>query len=339
MTINKEDLRVALERVRPGLASRELIEQSTSFAFLGDRVVTYNDEISVSHPVKDLDIRGAVKAEALYDFIARAPKDELEIEIEGTQLRIKAGRSRAGLVLEEDIRLPIEEVGKIGKWKKLPNGFLDGLKMSYHICSSDMSRPVLTCVHANGRYLEASDAYQIIRYELEEEIPYAPFLLPASSAKELLKYEGVAEISKGKGWVHFRTKDGTVFSARIFDGEFPTIDHLLEVEGSEITFTGSVMEALERAYIFARDSGKEMPVVTVTISEGSMLLRAEGESGWFEESLRVRYKGDRIRLMIGIESLITLLKQQKKSILGTNRMRIAGDSWVHVVATMVPEDE
>ena len=48
MKINKKELQEALERVKPGLASRELIEQSTSFAFMRDRVVTYNDEISIS---------------------------------------------------------------------------------------------------------------------------------------------------------------------------------------------------------------------------------------------------------------------------------------------------
>ena len=69
MKINKVELQEALEKVKPGLASRELIEQSTSFAFMGDRVVTYNDEISISHPVKNLDVTGAVKAQTLYAFL------------------------------------------------------------------------------------------------------------------------------------------------------------------------------------------------------------------------------------------------------------------------------
>ena len=75
MKINKAELQTALEKVKPGLASRELIEQSTSFAFMGDRVVTYNDEISISHPVAGVDINGAVKAQALYDFVSEVKKE------------------------------------------------------------------------------------------------------------------------------------------------------------------------------------------------------------------------------------------------------------------------
>ena len=66
MKVNKEKLRQALEIVRPGLANKEVIEQATSFAFMDGRVVTYNDEISISHPVEGIEIEGAVKADQLY---------------------------------------------------------------------------------------------------------------------------------------------------------------------------------------------------------------------------------------------------------------------------------
>ena len=67
-TIKRAELKEALETVKPGLASKEIIEQSTSFAFMGDKVVTYNNKISMSHPVKGLDITGAVKADEMYQL-------------------------------------------------------------------------------------------------------------------------------------------------------------------------------------------------------------------------------------------------------------------------------
>ena len=48
------------------LANRELIEQSTSFAFMKNLVVTYNDEISITHPVEGLNLTGAIKADEFY---------------------------------------------------------------------------------------------------------------------------------------------------------------------------------------------------------------------------------------------------------------------------------
>ena len=69
MKLNKTDLQKALEIVKPGLANKEMIEHSTSFAFIGGRVVTYNDEISLSHPVEGLEIEGAIHAEELYKLL------------------------------------------------------------------------------------------------------------------------------------------------------------------------------------------------------------------------------------------------------------------------------
>ena len=54
--MKKNDLVEALEVVKPGLANKDLIEQTTSFAFINGNVVTYNDEISISSPIEDLEI-------------------------------------------------------------------------------------------------------------------------------------------------------------------------------------------------------------------------------------------------------------------------------------------
>ena len=56
MKTNKTKLQTALEIVKPGLANKEIIEQSTSFAFLKGKVVTYNDEVSISHPLKGIEL-------------------------------------------------------------------------------------------------------------------------------------------------------------------------------------------------------------------------------------------------------------------------------------------
>jgi len=77
MNIQKEQLKKALETVKPGLAGKEIIEQSTSFAFMGDRVVTYNDEISISHPVEGLNLTGAIRAEELYQLLSKLKREEI----------------------------------------------------------------------------------------------------------------------------------------------------------------------------------------------------------------------------------------------------------------------
>jgi len=340
MKINKTELQKALEKVKPGLSSKELVEQSTSFAFMGGRIITYNDEISISHPVKDLNVTGAVKAQSLYAFLSKIKRDEIILEWEENQVVIKAGRSKAGLVLEQEIKLPVEEVGEIGKWVELPEGFLNALRFCYPCCSKDMSRPILTCVYVSGKEMQASDSFQIVKYQLEKKIPVKPFLLPASAAHELVKYD-VKEIAEGSGWYHFKTEDGTIFSSRVFDGEFPSIAKLLEFDGVEIAFPKTSIQALDRAQVFAKNSDFAgiMATVEVEVYKDQIKFASKDESGWFEETIKTNYKGDKIKFITGAGFLINLLTHSSSScVYGENRIKFNGENWTHVIAVSVNED-
>jgi DNA polymerase III sliding clamp (beta) subunit (PCNA family) len=341
LKINKAELQVALENVKPGLANKELIEQSTSFAFIGDRVVTYNDEISVSHPVTGLEnMRGAVKAKALYEFLAKVKDEEIEIEQQENQVVIKAGRSKAGLLFEQEIRLPLEEIGEIGKWENLPEDFLPALSLCYSACSSDMSRPILTCVNVIGDKVEASDSYQIIQYQLKEGVP-GDFLIPASSVKELIKYD-IQEISLGENWAHFRTPEGTIFSCRTVEGEFPDVEKFLDIEGDEFTFPEDMKEALNRANVFAKKEITDVstiPTVKVKAKDGELILTAQNEYGWFEEKLKTQHEDVKFSFSIGVEFLISLFDRLKTCKISDNKIGFAGDSWKHVIAVMSEDEE
>ncbi len=337
MKINKSDLQGALEKVKPGLAQKDLIEQATSFTFLGDRVVTYNDEISISHPVKGLDVTGAIKAQALYAFLNKIKKDEIDIEWEENQVLIKAGRSKAGLVFEQEVRLPIdEEIGEIGKWKKLPGNFLDALKFCHPCCSRDMSRPVLTCVSISKEKVEASDSYQIVRYELDGKMPVKEFLIPATAVKELVRY-GVKEIAAGESWVHFRTEDGTIFSSRVLNNEFPDTEPHLKVDGVAFSFPKNTDEILERANVFSKKeiSTGEIAIVTVEIKDKRVKFSAENEYGWFEEEARVKYDDKPVKFAVGIEFLTALFDKLQNCVIGPDKIGFSGENWQHVVAMMV----
>jgi DNA polymerase III sliding clamp (beta) subunit (PCNA family) len=340
MKISRAELLEALEKVKPGLANKELIEQSTSFAFIGDRVVTYNDEISVSHPVKGLEnMKGAIKAKTLYEFLARVKDEEIEIEQEENEVLIKTGRSKAGLRFEHEIRLPLEEVGEIGKWKKLPEDFVDALRLSYPACSNDMSRPILTCVNIRGDKVEASDSFQIIQYRLKKKMP-ADFLIPASSVKELIKYD-IQKVSVGENWVHFRTPEGTILSCRTVEGKFPDVEKFLDIEGEEFTFPEDMREALNRANVFAKKETdiSTIPTVKVIVKNGELILSARNEYSWFEEKLKTRHKDIKFSFSIGVEFLINLFDKLKTCKISDNKIGFAGDSWTHVIAIMSEDEE
>src|SRR5690625_1182784 len=100
MKIKKSVLLDALEIVRPGLSNDEVVEQSTSFAFIGDKVITYNDDISVSHPISNLGFEGAVRSQEIYEFLKKSRSETVHIEVTENEVKLKCGKSVAGLPYE-----------------------------------------------------------------------------------------------------------------------------------------------------------------------------------------------------------------------------------------------
>lgn len=338
MKINKSELQSALEKVRPGLANKELIEQSTSFAFMGDRVVTYNDEISISHPVKELNVTGAVKAQELYQFLNKVDKDEIEVEWEECQVKIKAGKSKAGLTLQEEIRLPIDEIGNIGEWENLPDGFMEGMRFCRSSCSKDMSNPVLTCLHVRqDGYVESSDGFRITRYTLNDALPINTFLIPVSSVVELIKYN-IKQIAQGYGWIHFKTDEGTIFSCRIFQDNYPAIAHILDVsEGKEIALPQDMSNALDRAQVFAKADFSGDSLVAIYIADSKMTVSTESDSGWFEETIRIKYKDDPIQFKTNPIFLSEMLGKVRNCVIGKEKIKFDGENWVHIIGLIMEE--
>ena len=329
MKINKIELQKALEIVKPGLANKEIIEQSTAFAFIKGRVVTYNDEISLSHPIKGLEVEGAIQATELYQLLGKLKSEEVEIEVKGSEILLSSGRSKAGLTLQQEIKLPLKEIGEQGKWKPLPENFLKHLGFAMTSCSRDMSRPVLTCININGNHIEASDGYRITRCELEEEMPVKGFLLPATSAVELHKLKPV-QVAEGDGWMHFQTEVGTVMSCRIFEDEFPNINSHLEVEGVQITLPRVMNEIMDRAEVFAKRDYMLDESIEITLENKHIRITAKSDTGWFEEEMPIRYEDSPVSFSIAPYLLKGILEETLVGVLSENRLRFEGEGWIYV---------
>lgn len=328
--MNREDILNALEIVKPGLASKEHIEQSTCFAFKDGKVVTFNDEISVSHPVEGLEgLEGAIQANEFYQVLCKMKTNEIEIEIEGSEVRLKSGRAKAGLVLQEKIRMPLEAIGEKSKWKKIPEGMLDALKFVSFACSSDMSRPIITCVNVKSDgTIEASDSYRIISYKMNEEVPISSFLLPASTIRRLGGCKPT-QISEGYGWVHFMTSAGTEYSCRTFFGDtFPDISKFMKVQGEDFELPRAIEEVLDRAAIFSNEADSN--AVTITIKPKRIVIRGQSDTGWFEEDMNLKYRGPEKQFTIRPELLKDVVKMLRKCILGENAIKFIGDNWEYV---------
>lgn len=329
--INRKELLNALEKVRPGLASTEVVEQATSFAFLEGKVATYNDEISVQHPVAGVDFIGAVKAQELYRLLEKLPEEEIELFKEGNEIRLKAGRKKAGLTLFEEVTMPLQEAETDGKWKPVPDGMMEGLAFSLFSCARSSSMPVLSCVHVTQEgTIESSDNHRVTQY-FASPTKLKPFAVPATSVKAMERYD-FDMISQSPGWVHLKSKQGTVFSSRIFGGNYPDIQKagIMKVDGIAVIFPQSIDQILTRAQVFCGQNDEES--VTVSLSPDTLQIQAKTDSGWFKEETRAKYKGEPVQFRINPTFLQQITKTIRKCILGETKIKFIGDNWEHVIS-------
>lgn len=333
--MKRDDLVRALEVVKPGLANKEIgnIEQTTAFAFLDGRVVTYNDEISIAAPIEGLEVEGAIKAEELYKFLKKLTRETIEIESTETEVVLKCGRAKAGFLLQHEIKLPLEEVKKKSDWQTLPENFKEALAFTMTTCARDLSRPVLTCINVRSDgVLESSDDYRISRYKLNDSMLAETFLLPATAAHVISNYP-IVSIAEGENWVHFATEDGIEFSCRVFEENFPEVGDIIDsAKGSTIELPEKMGEVVDRAAIFCTQESILDQKMIVSISGRRLKLRAESETSWFEEQLNVSHEGEDITISINPHLLRMILSQTRQCILSERCLKFAGENWEHVVA-------
>jgi DNA polymerase III sliding clamp (beta) subunit (PCNA family) len=332
MKIQKEELRKALEIVKPGLANKEIAEQTSSFAFIDGFVVTYNDSISIRHPIGDLGLNGAIRAEKMYKLLSKIKKDEIEIQIDKTELTITTGRAEAKLAIETEITMPILDIKKITKkFQDLPDNFSQNLRFAMQSCSRDMSRPVLTAVHIReDGGLEGSDGFRLARIR-GDGMPVADFLLPADSAAQVVKLKP-ARICLESAWVHFQNEEGTIISSRIFEDDvYPKVDHIFEFAGEELSLPKSIADILDRATIFSSDSDHFLDQqVTVQIENNKAIISGECSTGSYKETANIRYEGEKIQFSMTPHLFKDILTETHECVVGEGRIKFTGENWEYL---------
>lgn len=340
MKINRANLLTALEIVKPGLANKDLIEQSTSFAFMGDRIVTYNDDISISHPIQGLELQGAIKAEKLYQILGKLKQEEISLEISTGEIVLKSGRAKAGLAIQAEIKLPLEEeVAYKEKWKTLPKKFVEAVSMTMGSAAKSMTRPILTCVNIRkDGVVESSDNYRVMQYNMKEEMPIETILLPVSAAVVMVKLLP-NKIAKGKGWIHFKNEEGTILSCRVFSDKFPDTTLVMEGKGTKFVFPEAVKDLIERVSVFAKRDHMLDEVIHISMYDGKLKMRGESDTEWFEETIKMDFKGDETSFYITPYLLKSIVSQTNSGILAKGKLKFKGDNWTYVAFLKTPKKE
>lgn len=310
--------------VKSGLSSKELIQQSNCFIFQEGRVLTYNDEISVSTPF-DADFTCAVPAAPLMSVLSKFKGDTVEMNVVDGELKLNCGKAKTGIKIHADITIPLGAVVPPETYHAANPDLPLALGMVAHSCGKDTSRYTLTCVHVSPSHVEACDGFQATRYSLKTE--GLDLLIPQTAAKHLSGLK-ISEVGTNNGWMFCKSGELT-FACRTYQEEYPSLDAFMNNKGEPITLPSVILSSLEGASCFADIENK---AIKIEIKDGKVTVKAENDAGWFEEqSAEVEYTGEKT-ILINPLFLATLLKHGSNCELSDNALIMRNDCFSHIAA-------
>lgn len=322
--------------VKGGLSPREFIEQSSCFVFQDKTVMTFNDEVACRKEI-GIDVTGAIQAQSLLDILSKMDDPELLVrENDKGELEFKGKRKAFGVTKDAEIFLPIDRVEMPEKWRSLPKEFTEAIGLVAHCVSADESRFLLTCIHLAPDHIEACDNHQIMRCKINTGLKNS-VLVRGTSVSQIVAL-GMDQVAMTKSWIHFKNQAGLIFSCRRYSEEYPDLQRVMTFDAHPITIPKGMVDASERAAVFAADKSGE-PLVSVTVADGVIRILGEGLTGWYKEVKKVAYDGPPLQFNISPDLLRHISEKYQEAEIGGDKLRVKGGHWEYVTVLGKPAEK
>ncbi|KKN56711.1 hypothetical protein LCGC14_0569400 [marine sediment metagenome] len=339
LKINRSVFLDALTKVKPGLANKEIVEQSIHFILDNDRIWTYNDQLAISHAIKT-GITGAVKASEFHALISKIDGDDIWFEQQEGQILIEAEQDSATVNVDPDIKSQGITVPGINsrQWKPLPGNFVDAVRACLFSVSKSLDRPALNCLWVDQDMIISTDRYRASQHVLDAQIEQ-PFMLPFIAAKEIGNYNPYKVCVEDR-WIHFVNKEKTFFSCRVTDGEYPveTAMAIFDAKGKKLTLPDNLDAAIDFADSILVEDFAIDKFVTLTIEPG--LITCSGLSSIGQANRRIKgengYKGARIQVDVNPAFLKEIIGRLDTVVIA-DRLLFEGEGFKHVLCLVDDE--
>lgn len=335
--IKTKSLLAKLEKVLPGLASTEILEQSQSFLFIEDGIATYNDEILIMLPYQS-PIKGAVPSAPLMGLLNKTTEEEFEIETSKNEIVFAGQKAKAGITLDLDIKNPVLETLKSlrsrHKWNPLPKDFIEVCSFVLDSCSSNMSTPILTCVHITPEYAESCDNIRATRYTFESAASKKLNCCIPSSVIRLLSRYQFDEIDLGTdGWVCLKeAKSGLMLACRTFKEAFPDLAPIFSITGDILKFPVEVEQAVQAAEVFNSAAFDTDRSVAISVAGDKMKIKGQDACGWYRQTITLKKPMSKeIAFSVHPALFSNVIKKSKKAEVDDCKICFKTDRLVHVI--------
>ena len=327
MKLKRKILLEALDKLKPGLSPKELVEQMTQFNFLGKHLVTYNEIVSVFVPF-ETDFICSVKADVFQGILSKLGETDMELGLVEEEVKDDAGEAVAikynlslatesteaefPVLIEGDISEAMRTLEKDmqGEWLPLPDDFSEGAYLCMFSASKDPADNTMTCINVDGSDLTCCDNTRATWYTMESEM--LPFLMQAVVAKELKRYNPKA-YRIGENWIHFKSEDDIVFNVRRVKGKMKDVRPFFTKEGIEFNVPVELKEAIDLAGVVNADDSVMDRLVELSIENKRAICKA-----WKDGGARVKkevpipfYAGEDISFYINPDFMMEIIEHSE----------------------------
>ena len=342
MKIQRAELLKALNHIKPGLATT--IKSMEYATFTGDTLLAYNDQIGVLYPF-ETDFEVAINYDDLYKVISKTKIDEIDLSMDGAELRITGKTTKAGFnsITTEEIdesiqalyaQIPNEENGL--DWIELPTDFISGALLCISAAATDTTQGTLACLYVGGADLICSDNLRISHYIMNEDLGIN-FFIRAGVIRDLASFD-FTHICISKSWVHFITEDGVIFSTRLIRGK--DFDYYLTkfdgFKGTAVKLPEGLQPIVDAAAVMAEDDViKDM---WITLQEDEMTCATQNARGWIEKTIPLKFKRKTpIEFQVSATFLQQILNLPYKMTVGKDKSLFESGSFRHLLLHRVKQ--
>jgi DNA polymerase-3 subunit beta len=255
----------------------------------------------------------AVLPARLVSDVARSlPPGAVEVEVDGEQARITAGRSEFTLRV-----FPVDEFPRlsepVGEGVTLDAGeFAAALRQVVPAASGDDARPILTGVlvtaEAGGLRLVATDSYRLAVRDLPGQSVLAEgqsVLVPSRALNDLTKVIGGGgdlTLRLGERDASFESGDVRL-TTMLIEGDFPNYRGLIPTaHPNRLTVSrDALLEGVRRVKLLAREA---TPVRLAMSNDGLDLVAVTQDVGQAHESLDAKYEGTELTVAFNPDYLL-----------------------------------
>ncbi|MEQ8637153.1 hypothetical protein [Gimesia maris] len=331
-----------LEAASLGLSSSGYVEQTDMFVFKDGRIITYNDGIACSIDC-GLPIEGVVAGRPLLNILKKLDETYIKIEVDDSLLVIKGRRNESGIRLEQEIRLPVEDIPTPQQWESLSEDFQEAVETVAPCAGSDETQPKSVYIHITKRYIQASDNFQICRYWIQTGIE-KNMLIRATELENTVKHE-MTEFSITPEWIHFQNDQGVMISCRYYtEGDteignlyeaddsilYPSLDFIIETPyGEPLTLPTGLASAVSRAELFTKSNG-DSDKIRFDLMGNTLKVLGEGVNGHYQEELDLEDTAPQISFCMSPKLILQFAKKYKSCEVSKKILKVDAGAFVYM---------